>query len=85
MPSPRMLRQLNLAEYGRTVSDLLHLTNIDTSAIPPDVSVDGFTTNVTGIFVSDTAMGAYYSTADTLGDRAVNEAFATLVPCQTQD
>jgi len=85
VPSPRMLRQLNLAEYGRTVSDLLHLTNVDTSAIPPDVSVDGFTTNVTGIFVSDTAMGAYYSTADALGDRAVNESFTTLVPCQTQD
>jgi hypothetical protein len=83
--SPRMLRQLNLAEYGNTVSDLLHLTNVDTSAVPPDVAVDGFTTNVAGIFVSSTAMDAYNSTALTLGNRAMAESFTALVPCQTQD
>jgi hypothetical protein len=85
MPSPRLLRQLNLAEYRATVTDLLHLTNVDVSAVPPDVSVDGFTTNVTGLFVSDTSMDAYNTTAAALGDRAVAESFAALVPCATQD
>jgi Protein of unknown function (DUF1592)/Protein of unknown function (DUF1588)/Protein of unknown function (DUF1595)/Protein of unknown function (DUF1587)/Protein of unknown function (DUF1585) len=84
-PSPRLLRQLNLAEYTRTVGDLLHLANVDTSAIPPDVSVDGFTTNVTGIFVSDTSIDAYNTTGAALSDRAVAESFAALVPCTTQD
>ncbi len=84
-PSPRLLRQLTVAEYASTTADLLHLTNIDTSAIPPDVAVDGFTTNVLAAFVSDTSMDAYNSTAGTLGDRAVAESFAALVPCTTQD
>jgi hypothetical protein len=84
-PSPRLLRQLTVAEYASTTADLLHLPNVDTSAIPPDVAVDGFTTNVLAAFVSDTSMDAYNSTAGTLGDRAVAESFATLVPCTTQD
>jgi uncharacterized protein DUF1592/uncharacterized protein DUF1588/uncharacterized protein DUF1595/uncharacterized protein DUF1587/uncharacterized protein DUF1585 len=84
-PSPRLLRQLTVAEYANTTADLLHLANVDTSAIPPDVAVDGFTTNVLAAFVSDTSMDAYNSTAGTLGDRAVAESFAALVPCTTQD
>lgn len=84
-PSPRLLRQLTVLEYQNTTADLLHLANIDTSAIPPDVAVDGFTTNVTASFVSDTSMDAYNSTAGTLGDRAVAESLAALVPCTTQD
>jgi Protein of unknown function (DUF1592)/Protein of unknown function (DUF1588)/Protein of unknown function (DUF1595)/Protein of unknown function (DUF1587)/Protein of unknown function (DUF1585) len=84
-PSPRLLRQLTVAEYASTTADLLHLPNIDTSAIPPDVAVDGFTTNVLAAFVSDTSMDAYNSTAGTLGDRAVAESFAALVPCTTAD
>jgi hypothetical protein len=84
-PSPRLLRQLNLAEYQSTVADLLHLTNVDVSAVPPDVAVDGFTTNVTGLFVSDVSMDAYNTVAGALGDRAVAESFPALVPCQTQD
>jgi hypothetical protein len=84
-PSPRLLRQLNLAEYRATVTDLLHLTNVDVSAIPPDVAVDGFTTNVTGLFVSDASMDAYNTTGAALANRAVAESYATLVPCTTQD
>jgi hypothetical protein len=84
-PSPRLLRQLNLAEYKATVTDLLHLSNADTSAVPPDVSVDGYTTNVTGLFVNDTSIDAYNTVGAALGDRAVTESFAALVPCQTQD
>jgi hypothetical protein len=84
-PSPRLLRQLNLAEYRSTVGDLLHLANVDTSAIPPDVAVDGFTTNVTGLFVSDTSIDAYNTTGAALATRAVTESYAALVPCTTQD
>jgi hypothetical protein len=84
-PSPRLLRQLTLGEYQSTVKDLLHLATADTSAVPPDVTVDGFTTNVTGAFVNETSMDAYNSVGTTLGDRAVAEAYAALVPCQTQD
>jgi hypothetical protein len=42
-------------------------------------------TNVTGLFVDETAMDAYSSTGAALGDRAVAESFAALVPCTTQD
>jgi hypothetical protein len=79
------LRQLNLGEYRNTVTDLLHLQNVDTTVIPADVSVDGFTTNVTGLFVSPAAMDAYNSTAVALAGRAVAESFSALVPCTTQD
>jgi hypothetical protein len=58
---------------------------VNTSAIPPDVSVDGFTTNVTGLFVSDTSIDAYNTVGGALGDRAVAESFSALVPCATQD
>jgi hypothetical protein len=84
-PSPRLLRQLTLSEYRSTVTDLLHLTNPDTTAIPPDVTVDGYTTNVTGTFVTQAYMDAYSSVGATLTDRAVNESYSALVPCQTQD
>jgi hypothetical protein len=84
-PSPRLLRQLTLGEYQSTVKDLLHLTSVDTSAIPPDVSVDGFTTNVTGAFVSDASMDAYATVAASLATKAVAQSYAALVPCTTQD
>jgi hypothetical protein len=84
-PSPRLLRQLTLSEYQNTVTDLLQITNPDTTAIPPDVTVDGYTTNVTGTFVTQAYMDAYSSVGAALADRAVTESFAALVPCATQD
>ncbi|HWZ88313.1 MAG TPA: DUF1592 domain-containing protein, partial [Polyangiaceae bacterium] len=84
-PSPRLLRQLTLSEYGNTITELLHLTNPDTTAIPPDVTVDGYTTNVTGTFVTQAYMDAYSSVGSALADRAVTESYSALVPCQTQD
>ena len=84
-PSPRMLRQLTLSEYQNTVQDLLHLSNVDVSAVPPDVTTDGFTTNAAGVFVNDTSMGAYNTVADTVGDQAVAQSLTSIVPCQTQD
>jgi hypothetical protein len=84
-PSPRLLRQLTLKEYGATVTDLLHITNPDTTAIPPDVTIAGYTTNVTGTFVNQSYMDAYASTGAALAARAVKEAYASLVTCTTQD
>ena len=84
-PSPRLLRQLTLNEYRSTVTDLLHITTPDTTAIPPDVTIAGYTTNVTGTFVNQSYMDAYSSTAAALADRAVKEAYSTLVTCTTQD
>ncbi|HEX3852644.1 MAG TPA: DUF1592 domain-containing protein [Polyangiaceae bacterium] len=84
-PSPRLLRQLTLNEYRSTVTDLLHITDPDTTAIPPDVTIAGYTTNVTGTFVNQSYMDAYASTGAALAARAVKEAYATLVTCTTQD
>ena len=84
-PSPRFIRQLTLSEYRQTIVDLLHIANPDTTAIPPDVPMKGFTTNVAASFVSAIHFDAYFTTGMTLADRAVNEAYANVVPCQTQD
>jgi hypothetical protein len=84
-PSPRLLRQLTLAEYTATVSDLLYLSNPDTSEVPPDQAVDGYTTNVASNFVTQAYMDAYSTVAGALAARAVNESYAQIVPCQTQD
>jgi hypothetical protein len=84
-PSPRILRQLTLSEYQHTVADLLQIATPDTTAIPPDVSVDGFTTNVAGAFVTEAHMDAYSSVGEALAARAVAEAYGKVVPCATQD
>src|SRR6478735_426418 len=49
-PSPRVLRQLTRSEYGRTVADLLSLTDPNITAIPPDAQMRGFTNNVAVAF-----------------------------------
>ena len=84
-PSPRILRQLTRAEYGATVGDLLGLQNPDITAIPPDTQMRGFTNNVAVSFVDDQHLDAYSSVAQTLADKAISDAYATLVPCATQD
>jgi hypothetical protein len=85
VPSPRFIRQLTLSEYNNTVSDLLYLKNPDTTRIPPDVPLKGFTTNVAAAFVSETHLDAYVAVGISLADRAIQESFQKLVPCQTQD
>src|SRR4029078_4112944 len=82
-PSPRILRQLTLGDYQRTVADLLQLSNPDTTAIPPDVSVEGFTTNVGGSLVCEAHMDAYASVGAALAARVISESYAKVVPCQT--
>jgi hypothetical protein len=80
-----LLRQLTLAEYTNTLSDLLSLSNPDTSEVPPDQAVDGYTTNVASNFVTQAYIDAYSSVASALAARAITESFASIVPCQTQD
>lgn len=85
LASPRLLRQLTLSEYHETVADLLALTNPDTTNIPPDVAVRGFTTNATASFIDPNNVDKYLGVGGALADRAVKEAYDKLVPCQTQD
>ena len=84
-PSPRILRQLTRNEYKNTVTALLGIADPDVSAIPPDRTLRGFTTNVTVAFVTPAHMDAYMSVGSALASRAVKEAFAAIVPCATQD
>jgi hypothetical protein len=84
-PSPRLLRQLTLAEYTATLSDLLFLTSPDTTSIPPDQAVDGYTTNVLSNYVTQDYMDSYSSVASAMAARVINESYAQVVPCQTQD
>jgi Protein of unknown function (DUF1592)/Protein of unknown function (DUF1588)/Protein of unknown function (DUF1595)/Protein of unknown function (DUF1587) len=85
VPSPRLLRQLTLSEYRNTVGDLLQISNPDTTNIPADVPVRGFTTNAASAFIDQSNVDRYQSVGDALADRAVAESFTKLVPCQTQD
>jgi hypothetical protein len=84
-PSPRILRQLTRSEYQRTLSDLLSLSAPDITAIPPDREVRGFTNNVTAAFVDEQRMDAFSTTAVALTARALQESYAKLVPCATED
>jgi hypothetical protein len=84
-PSPRLLRQLTRSEYGRTLQDLLALPNPDITAIPPDAQQRGFTNNVAMSFVDDQHLQAYSSVASALATKAIQESYAKLVPCSTED
>jgi hypothetical protein len=84
-PSPRLLRQLTLIEYTNTLTDLLQLTSPDTSNVPPDNPVDGYTTNVASNFVTQGYIDAYSTIAAALATRVLNESYAKVVSCQTQD
>jgi hypothetical protein len=84
-PSPRLLRQLTREEYRKTVADLLALTEPDVSAVPPDATVRGFTNNVTVAFVTPAHMDAFLRAGGQLAKRAVQESYAGLVGCVTED
>jgi hypothetical protein len=84
-PSPRILRQLTRSEYGRTVADLLSLTNPDITAIPPDGQMRGFTNNVAVSFIDDQHLSAYASVGATLATEAIKSSYAKVVPCATED
>jgi hypothetical protein len=84
-PSPRLVRQLTANEYRSTVADLLQISAPNTTDIPPDVSVRGYSTNAASAFVDMSNVDKYQSVGDALADRAVQESFSKLVSCQTQD
>jgi hypothetical protein len=84
-PSPRVLRQLTRSEYGRTVADLLSLTDPNITAIPPDVAMRGFTNNLAVAFVDDQHLDAYSSVGAALATQAIQTSYGKLVPCATED
>ena len=84
-PSPRVLRQLTRTEYGRTVADLLQLSNPDITTIPPDQPMRGFTNNVSVSFVDDQHLEAYSNVAAALAAQAVKDSYSKIVPCATED
>ena len=84
-PSPRLLRQLTLSEYHDTVADLLKITDPDTTNVPPDVPVRGYTTNATSRFVDPNNIDKYALVATNLADRAVTESYNAVGPCHTED
>jgi hypothetical protein len=80
-PGRSPLRRLNLAEYQRTVHDLL---NVDTSAIsktfPPDNTGLGFTNNADVLSVTSLLAEAYMTASETFATAAVAN-LTTLLPC----
>jgi hypothetical protein len=84
-PSPRVLRQLTRSEYGRTVADLLSLTDPNITAIPPDVQMRGFTNNLAVAFVDDQHLDAYNTVGAALATQAVQTSYGKIVPCATED
>jgi hypothetical protein len=84
-PSPRLVRQLTSNEYRSTVTDLLQISDPNTTDIPPDVPVRGYSTNTASAFIDMSNVDKYQSVGVALADRAVQESFSKLVSCQTQD
>jgi hypothetical protein len=80
-----VLRQLTPAEYRNTVGDLLQIANPDTTNIPTDPPVRGFTTNVTGYTPDSNHMDQFQLVGYALADRAMTDSYAKLVTCTTQD
>ncbi|HXI54467.1 MAG TPA: DUF1592 domain-containing protein [Polyangia bacterium] len=79
------MRQLTSSEYRSTVADLLQISAPNTTDIPPDVSVRGYSTNAASAFIDMSNVDKYQSVGDALADRAIQESFSKLVPCQSQD
>src|SRR5450432_1500991 len=80
-PGRSPLRRLNLAEYQRTVHDLL---GVDTSGIsqtfPPDNTGLGFTNNADVLSVTSLLAEAYMTASETFATAAVAN-LPTLLPC----
>src|SRR5882724_5799059 len=80
-PGRTPLRRLNLAEYARTVHDLL---NVDTSSVtttfPPDNTGLGFTNNADVLTVNSLLAEKYMSASEAYAAAAVAN-LTTLLPC----
>jgi hypothetical protein len=80
-PGRSPLRRLNLAEYARTVHDLLGVdTSMVTSTFPPDNTGLGFTNNADVLSVTSLQAEAYMTASEQFATAAVAN-MATLLPC----
>jgi hypothetical protein len=80
-PGRSPLRRLNLAEYARTVHDLLGVdTSMVTSTFPPDNTGLGFTNNADVLSVTSLQAEAYMTASEQFATAAVGN-LATLLPC----
>ncbi|MCA9608245.1 MAG: DUF1592 domain-containing protein [Myxococcales bacterium] len=72
------LTHLTRAEYGRTVRDLLGIESSVSDGFAPDENTDGYEV---GSRVSPLLAEQYVDAAEEVGERAVTENLAELVPC----
>ena len=80
-PGRSPLRRLNLAEYARTVHDLLNVdTSMVTSTFPPDNTGLGFTNNADVLSVTSLQAEAYMTASEQFATAAVANLPA-LLPC----
>jgi hypothetical protein len=80
-PGRSPLRRLNLAEYARTVHDLLGVdTSMVTSTFPPDNTGLGFTNNADVLAVTSLQAEAYMTASEQFATAAVAN-LSTLLPC----
>jgi hypothetical protein len=80
-PGRSPLRRLNLAEYARTVHDLLGVdTSMVTSTFPPDNTGLGFTNNADVLAVTSLQAEAYMTASEQFATAAVANLTA-LLPC----
>jgi hypothetical protein len=80
-PGRSPLRRLNLAEYARTVHDLLGVdTSMVTSTFPPDNTGLGFTNNADVLSVTSLQAEAYMTASEQFATTAVAN-LSTLLPC----
>jgi hypothetical protein len=82
-PGRSPLRRLNLAEYARTVHDLLGVdTTMVTSTFPPDNTGLGFTNNADVLSVTSLQAEAYMTASEQFATAAVASAdMGALLPC----
>jgi hypothetical protein len=83
-PGRSPLRRLNLAEYKRTVKDLLGVDTAAANTFPPDNTGLGFTNNADVLSVTSLLAESYMTAAETFAAAAVAKIAAaptTLLPC----
>jgi hypothetical protein len=80
-PGRSPLRRLNLAEYARTVHDLLGVdTSMVTTTFPPDNTGLGFTNNADVLAVTSLQAEAYMTASEQFATEAVAQ-LGSLLPC----
>jgi hypothetical protein len=80
-PGPSYIRRVNRLEYNNTVRDLLGDTTHPADGFPAEEKRLGFDNNAEALSVSPVLAEQYMSAAETVATAAVNNRWATLVPC----